>query len=150
MSACHAAHVLTVELRDVSGRVPVQFDIMPSTGLSQFIAESQFKLAQQLAATLGLRYYFLVNTDIVRGWNLSDGRQVFAEATEPLLLPYAETPDRIRTARAGYLAQLTQAWVADLASHWKSGSAPAPGETAMDPGALSVIRSAEAATSGSL
>lgn len=146
---CYSLFVLTVELRDVSGRVPIQFDILPSAGLPALVADAQFKLAKQLSSAIGLRYYFLVSTDKVRGWNLADGKLVFDHATEPLLLPYADGPDRIRRARAGYLAQLTQAWVADLSSHWKSRSGLAPGEDKMDAGALSVIRSSESATSGS-
>lgn len=143
--------MLTVELRNDAGRTPILFDILPASGLPPAVAESQLRLAQRLAPVLGLRYYFLVTGDEIRGWQLPDARPVFRGRTIDLLLPYAGTEEKVRTARAAYLAELVQAWVSDLSSRWKSGRAPAPGENDMGTsGILDVIRSAEPTTSGSL
>lgn len=143
--------MLTVELKDAAGRTPVQFDILPSAGLPLPVVQSQLQLARHLAPTIGLRYYFLVSTDEVRGWRITDGAPVFAAPTIALLLRYAGSEDRIRGAHGVYLAQLIQAWVADLTSRWKSGAEKAPGEPEMgQSGVLEVIRAAEPTTSGSL
>jgi len=135
--------MLTVELKDVSGQVPVQFDILPTSALPESVAQSQFELAKLLATAIGLQYYFLVTTDRIRGWRLSDGTKFFDEPTVSMLEPYAGSTEPILRARAAYLAALTQAWAADLASHWKSLKGPAPGERELGPEVLEVIRGAE-------
>jgi len=142
--------VLTIELRDGRGATPIQFDVLAASGLPTSVAQSQLELARQLAPTMGIKYYFLVTLDEIRGWDMVSGNVVFIEPTPKVLTAYATAGD-VRRAGPSYLAALVQAWVADLASRWKSRTSPAPGEPAMDmSGALDVIRTSEQAASGSL
>jgi hypothetical protein len=142
--------VLTIELRDRRGATPIQFDVLATSGLSAAVAQSQLELARELAPSMGTRYYFLVTLDEIRGWDPASGDLVFAESTPKVLAAYATAGD-VKQAGPSYLAALVQAWVSDLASHWKSRTSLAPGETALHTsGALDMIRTSEQATSGSL
>lgn len=142
--------VLTIELRDRRGATPIQFDVLAASGLPAPVAQSQLELARELAPTMGIRYYFLVTLDEIRGWDLASGDPVFVEPTSKVLAAYATAGD-VKKAGPSYLAALVQAWVSDLASHWKSRTSSAPGEAALHTsGALDVIRTSEQTTSGSL
>ena len=144
--------MFTVELKDAAGRVPVQFDILPSSGLPLSVVHAQLQLAQQIAPALGIRYYFLVTTDWVRGWRVADGTPVFELPTVTLFAGYAGN-DAAKISGAGphYLAELTQAWLADLTYHWRSRGAAAPGEHDMQRGGvLGFVRSATTATTASM
>lgn len=128
----------------------MQFDVLATNGLPLSVAQSQLELARQLAPAMGIRYYFLVTLDQIRGWDLASDQVIFDAPTQRVLAAYATAGD-VRKAGPSYLAALVQAWVADLASRWKSRSSPAPGEPEMHmSGALEVIRTSEQATSGSL
>lgn len=144
----HSDIVLVVEVKNARGQTPVQFDILPSSGLPQSIVDSQFQLARQLAPSVGIAYYFLVTTDWVQGWSVADGTAVFRERTSTLFAPYApEGAAGIRSAGEYYLAELTQAWLSDLSTHWRSGRGHAPGEHALHrSGVLPLVRSAATAT----
>ncbi|TMQ15151.1 MAG: hypothetical protein E6J91_13850 [Deltaproteobacteria bacterium] len=142
--------MLTIELRDGRGATPIQFDVLAASGLPGAVAQSQLELARQLAPAMGIKYYFLVTLDEIRGWDVASGNPVFFESTPKVLAAYATAGD-VRRAGPSYLAALVQAWVSDLASRWKSKTSPAPGETALHTsGALDVIRTSEQATTGSL
>jgi hypothetical protein len=144
--------VVTVELKDAAGRAPVHFHIMASSGLPESVVSSQLELMQQLAPSTGMRYYFLVTTDWVRGWDVTNGALVFRSPTLGLFGAYARnSEDKIRNADPQYLAELTQAWVADLTYHWQSRGASAPGEGDMqNGGVLGLVRSAASAVTASL
>ena len=145
-----ALGTLTIELRDRRGGTPIQFDVLAASGLPAAVVQSQLELANQLAPEMGIKYYFLVTLDQICGWDLASGHVIFDEPTQKVLAPYASAGD-VTEAGPSYLTALVQAWVSDLASRWKSRSAPAPGEPAMHlSGALDVIRTSEQATSGSL
>lgn len=79
-------------------------------------------------------------------------KEVFRSPTTALFRTYTGNDDaKIRGAGPLYLAELTQAWVADLTYHWQSREAAAPGESDMqDGGVLGLVRSAETAVTGSL
>lgn len=143
--------MLTVELKDASGRIPVQFDILPTDALPEAVVDQQFDLARQIAPAVGLEYYFLVSRDRTRGWRISDGERVFDASTADLLRPYLEDSDRLGSARAIYLAALVEAWVADLKSGWRSG-AGVPGSLELERhGVLDSLRVGPAvSTSGSV
>jgi hypothetical protein len=143
--------VYTVELKDDTGRVPVQFDILPLSGVSAAVVQAQLEIGQQLAP-LGTRYYFLVTTDWVRGWRVEDGAPVFELPTATLFAGYADNDAaKIRGAGPHYLAELTQAWLADLTYHWRSRGVTAPGEHDMQlGGVLGLVRSAATATTANV
>lgn len=145
-----ALAMLTIELRDGRGGTPIQFDVFAASGLPAAVIQSQLELAKQLAPELGIKYYFLVTLDQIRGWDLGSEQVIFNEPTRRVLAPYA-TAGEVTEAGPSYLTALVQAWVSDLASRWKSRSAPVPGEPAMQSsGALDVIRTSDQATTGSL
>jgi len=99
-----------------------------------------------------MRYYFLVTTDWVRGWDTINGTQVFSVPTSTLFTPYTGNDEaKIRDADPQYLAELTQAWLADLTYHWQSRGTSAPGERDMQRGGvLGFVRSADTAVTASL
>jgi hypothetical protein len=143
--------VLTVQVKNAAGQTPLRFDILPTAGVPGPVIESQFQLARQIAPVLGTRYYFLVTKDWVRGWRISDGGPIFEQPASSIFAPYVRNDlERLRGAGENFLAELTQAWIADLGQHWTTrGAAPGEGDLAQS-GALAFIRSAEAATTGSL
>ncbi|HEX4421235.1 MAG TPA: hypothetical protein VH165_25145 [Kofleriaceae bacterium] len=144
--------MFTVELKDAAGGVPVHFHIMASSGLPESVVSSQLELMRQLMPSVGTRYYFLVTTDRVRGWELANGAQVFDVPTATLFAAYTGNDDaKIRGADPQYLAELTQAWLADLTYHWQSRGTSAPGERDMQRGGvLGFVRSAATAVTASL
>ena len=144
--------MFTVELKDAAGGVPVHFHIMASAGLSEAVVSAQRELMQQLAPSAGMRYYFLVTPDWVRGWNMVDGKEVFNLPSATLFAPYVGNDEaKVREAGPQYLAELTQAWLADLTYHWQSRGTSAPGESDMqNGGVLGLVRSAESAVTASL
>jgi hypothetical protein len=144
--------VFTVDLKDATGRSPVHFHIMASSELPESVVSSQLLLMQELAPSTGMRYYFLVTTDWVRGWDVVSGETVFRSPTAALFAAYAgNNEDKIRNADPQYLAELTQAWLADLTYHWQSRGMSAPGEGDMrNGGVLSLVRSAATAVTASL
>lgn len=143
--------MLAVEVKNAAGQAPLRFDILPTAGVPRTVIESQFQLARQLAPVVGISYYFLVTKDWVRGWRVSDGVQIFEQPASTIFATYVRNDlERLRGAGENFLAELTQAWIADLGQHWTTrGAAPGEGELAQS-GALAFIRSAEAATTGSL
>jgi hypothetical protein len=144
--------MFAVELKDTAGHVSVNFHIMATSELSDAVVNAQLDLMKQVAPMVGTRYYFLVTTDRVRGWDLEDGRQVFDAPAEQLFAAYVGNDlGKVRSAGPEYLAGLTQAWLADLTSHWQSRNASAPGEHDMQAsGALGFVRSAATAITASL
>jgi hypothetical protein len=124
---------------------------MASSGLSASVVSAQLDLMRGLAPSVGMRYYFLVTTDLVRGWDVVSGTQVFSAPTATLFAAYTGNDDaKIRGAGAEYLAGLTQAWLADLDYHWQSQDASAPGERDMQRGGvLGFVRSAASAVTAS-
>jgi hypothetical protein len=149
---CYPELVFTVELKDAAGGVPVHFHIMASPGLSESVVKSQREFMRELALSGGMRYYFLVTPDWVRGWDMADGREVFNLPSATLFAAYTGNDEaKIRDAGPPYLAELTQAWLADLRYHWQSRGTSAPGERDMqDSGVLGVVRSAKTAVTASL
>jgi len=143
--------VLTVAIKNAAGQVPLRFDILPTAGVPRPVIDSQFQLARQLAPILGIRYYFLVTKDWVRGWRISDGIRIFEQPASAIFAPYIRNDlGRLGAAGENLLAELTQAWIADLGQHWTTReAAPGEGDLAQS-GALAFIRSAETATTGSL
>jgi hypothetical protein len=144
--------VFTVELKNAAGGVSVHFHIMATSGLSASVVSAQVELMRDLAPSVGMRYYFLVTTDLVRGWDVMSGTQVFSAPTATLFATYTDNDDaKIRGAGPEYLARLTQAWLADLSYHWQSRDASAPGEHDMQRGGvLGLVRSAASAVTASL
>ncbi|TMQ22807.1 MAG: hypothetical protein E6J90_11950 [Deltaproteobacteria bacterium] len=144
--------MFTVELKDAAGRVPVHFHIMASSGIPESVVRAQLELMEQLAPSAGMRYYFLVTTDWVRGWDLASGLLVFSSPTAALFAAYTGNNDaKVRGADPQYLAELTQAWLADLTYHWQSRGTSAPGESDMQRGGvLGLVRSAATAVTASL
>lgn len=144
--------MFAVELKDDAGGVPVRFHIMASSGLPVSVVNAQVELMRELAPSVGMRYYFLVTTDWVRGWHIADGTQVFSAPTTSLFAAYARNDEaKIRGADPQYLAELTQAWLADLTYHWQSRGMSAPGESDMkDGGILGFVRSAATPVTASL
>jgi len=149
---CYSTRVFTVELKDAAGRMPVHFHIMAAAGLPASVVSAQLELMQQLAPSVGMRYYFLVTTDWVRGWDMINGGQVFNLPTATLFSAYTGNDEaKIRGAGPEYLAELTQAWLADLTYHWQSRDTSAPGERDMQHGGiLGLVRSAATAVTASL
>lgn len=140
--------MLTVQV-NVAGQTPLQFDILPTTGIARPVIEAQFQLARQLTPARGIRYYFLVTKDWVRGWRTSDSAAIFEQPASLIFAPYVRDDlERLRTAGENFLAELTQAWIADLSQHRTSRVAPGEGALAQS-GVLDLIRS-EATTSCSL
>jgi hypothetical protein len=144
--------VYSVELKDTAGGVPVHFHIIASSGLSESVVSSQLDLMRQTAPSVGMRYYFLVTTDVVRGWDVVSGTLVFSAPTATLFATYTGNDDaKVRGAGPEYLARLTQAWLAYLSYHWQSRDASAPGERDMQRGGvLGLVRSAATAVTASL
>jgi hypothetical protein len=144
--------MFTVELKDDSGGVPLHFHIMASSGLPASTVSAQLELMRLAAPSVGMRYYFLVTTDWVRGWDMADGTQVFDLPTATLFAAYTGNDEaKIRGADPQYLAELTQAWLADLTYHWQSRGTSAPGERDMQRGGvLGFVRSAATAVTASL
>jgi hypothetical protein len=144
--------MFTVELKDDAGRTHVHFQIMASSGLPASVVSSQLELMQQLAPSVGMRYYFLVTTDWVRGWDMVTGAEIFSLPTAKLFAAYTGNDEaKIRGADPQYLAELTQAWLADLTYHWQSRGTSAPGERDMQRGGvLGLVRSAATAVTASL
>ena len=150
-AACYIASVVTVELKDAAGRAPVHFHIMASSGLSDVVVSAQLELMQPLAASTGMRYYFLVTIDWMRGWDVISGALIFRVPTVALFAAYTGNDEvKIRNADSQYLAELTQAWLADLTYHWQSRGASAPGESDMPGRVLGLVRSAASAVTASL
>ncbi len=143
--------MLTVAVKDASGQVQLQFDILPTIGVPRPVIDSQFQLARQFASLRGIRYYFVVTKDWVRGWRVSDGVQVFEQPASTIFAPYIRNDlGKLRGAGENFLAELTQAWIADLGQHWTTqGVAPGERDLAQS-GALAFIRSAETSTTVSL
>lgn len=141
-----------MKLKDADGHVPVHFHIMAFSELPESVVDAQRQHMRQLAPSTGMRYYFLVTPDWVRGWDVASDKEVFHSPTAALFRAYAGNNDaKIRDAGPEYLAELTQAWVADLTYHWQSRGTSAPGESDMqDVGVLGLVRSAETAVTGSL
>lgn len=137
--------MITIKLKSRIGAAlySAQFDILPPSDLPLSIIQEQFLLVRQTAST-DLLYYFLVTTDCVRGWNIADGSLVFEQPTVRLFAAYAQNDAaKISGAEPHYLAAPTQAWLADLTSHWRSGHAKVPGESDMQKGGvLGFVRSA--------
>ena|SRR5882672_6664217 len=144
--------VFTVELKDAAGSVPVHFHIMASRELSESVVTSQREFMQELAPSAGMRYYFLVTPDRVRGWDMVDGKEVFNLPSTTLFAAYTGNDEaKIHNAGPEYLAELTQAWLADLTYHWQSRGTTAPGESDMQHGGiLGLVRSAKTAVTASL
>jgi len=144
--------VFTVELKNAAGGVSVHFQIMAASGVSASVVSAQLELMRELAPSVGMRYYFLVTTDLVRGWDVMSGAQVFSAPTDTLFAAYTGNDDaKVRGAGPEYLAGLTQAWLADLSYHWQSRDASAPGEGDMQRGGvLGLVRSAAKAVTASL
>jgi hypothetical protein len=139
--------MVTVELKNDAGGVPVHFHVMAVSALSASVVNAQLELMQQLAPSVGMRYYFLVTTDWVRGWDMAKNTQVFDAPTAALFAAYTGNDEaKIRHADSQYLAELTQAWVADLTYHWQSRGTSAPGEHDMQRGGvLGFVRAAAVA-----
>ena len=132
--------------------MPVHFHIMASSGLPASTVSAQLELMRLAAPSVGMRYYFLVTTDWVRGWDMADSTQVFDLPTATLFAAYTGNDEaKIRGADPQYLAELTQAWLADLTYHWQSRGTSAPGERDMQHGGvLGFVRSAATAVTASL
>jgi hypothetical protein len=121
--------MLTVELKSRDDRLLAQFAILPMPGLPQSLVDEQYKLASTLMTAWGGRFYFLVTSDYIYGWEWGRKTPFFKQPTEKILAKYAGgDPRQVGEARSDYLAGLVEAWLADLSFHWKSGTEPVPAE----------------------
>lgn len=143
--------MLTVEVQDAAGRTTIGMDILPTTQLPAPIVQQQYANACTLAPSLGLQFYFLVAADRIVGWRVGQQQPSFNEATAAILGTYGATDAELRKSREIYLARLVQAWLSDLATHWKSAPGKAPGEDLLQSmGAMAFIEASTTATTGSL
>jgi hypothetical protein len=124
-------HMRVIEVKRFSGQPLAHFAIWPMPGLPPSLVEEQHQLAEYLAPTSAIEFYFLVTSDVTYGWRIGRRELVFRESTPELLALYSGGPQKVLSASADYLAELVRAWIADLGAGWKSLGNPAPGETVL-------------------
>lgn len=122
--------MLAFDLKDRAGRPLVRVAVFPMPSVVA-LAHGLYETFRYLAQASGERFFILVTSDVTSGWRLdTDAPQApsLKIGTPALLAPYAGTTLEVQLAKESYLAELAQAWLADLATGWKGGG-PVPGET---------------------